>query len=328
MSAAKTTGDLKDGMQIAQIVAGTLPCVGYGGTERQAEWLANELARQGHDVTLIARPGSTNPYCTVRHASTRDEAIAAIPASADVAHFHGWYPHRALRLPYLNTVHTLEKLPTDNGANWVFVSASHARLYGKQSFVFNGFPVDAYRLADRKTDRLVFLAGIARPGKNLNRAVDLAKKFDFGLDIAGGSRWRLLTRSQTRRELVFLKSLVPRFRFHGIVDGEAKLNLLGQARAFLNPIRWEEPFGMAPVEAMLCGTPMLATPRGAMPEIVSDEVGRLFETDDQFAAALAAVGSLSPRRCREAAADRFAIGRTATAYLEFYSRILDGEQLG
>jgi len=314
-------------MRIAQIVAGTVPCVGYGGTERQAEWLATELARQGHDVTLVARPGSTNPLCAMRHASSREEAIAVIPETTEIAHFHGWYPAGDLRYPYVNTVHTLEKLAVDNDANWCFVSASHARLYGKKTFVFNGFPIDAYRLATRKTDRLLFLAGIARPGKGLARAVDLANKFDFELDVAGGSRWRLLTRSQTRRELIFFKSLAPRFHFHGIVDGQRKLRLLGEAKAFLNPLRWEEPFGMAPVEAMLCGTPMLATPRGAMPEIVSDEVGRLFETDEEFQAALEAVAGLSPRRCREAAADRFAISRTASAYLALYVRMLNGEFL-
>jgi glycosyltransferase involved in cell wall biosynthesis len=313
-------------MRITLVIAGIVPCVGYGGTERQGEWLATELARLGHRVTVIARPGSSNPVCEVRHARSREECLAAIPADTEIVHFHGWYPD-SLPFPYLNSVHTLEKLDTGNGANWCFVSASHARLYGRKTFIFNGFPVDAYRLAARKTERLVFLAGIARPGKNLNRAVDLARKLDLELDVAGGSRWKLLTRSKARRELTFFKSLHPRFRFHGIVDGKTKLRLLGEAKAFLNPVRWDEPFGMAPVEAMLCGTPVLATPRGAMPEIVSDEVGRLFETDDEFEAGLNAVATILPQNCREFAADRFSIHRTATGYLELYDRILDGESL-
>lgn len=314
-------------MRITQVVAGVVPCVGYGGTERQADWLAAELARQGHAVTVVARPGSTSPRCAVRHASSREEALAAIPADTEVVHFHGWYPAGEQRFPYVNTVHTLEKLDVGNGANWSFVSASHARRYGKRTFVFNGFPVEDYRLAARKTGRLLFLAGIARPGKGLARAVDLARRFDFELDVAGGSRWRLLTRSQTRREGVFFKSLAPRFRFHGVVDGERKLALLGRARAFLNPIRWEEPFGMAPVEAMLCGTPVLATPRGAMPEIITDEVGRLFETNEEFAEALEAVGGIAPAECRDFAADRFSISRTAASYLELYRKICEGERL-
>ena len=84
---------------------------------------------------------------------------------------------------------------------------------------------------------------------------------------------------------------------------------------------------MAPVEAMLCGTPVLATPRGAMPEIISDEVGRLFETDAEFADALEAVAAISPEHCRAFAAERFSIRRTAEGCLELYRRILDGEKL-
>lgn len=84
---------------------------------------------------------------------------------------------------------------------------------------------------------------------------------------------------------------------------------------------------MAPVEAMLCGTPVLATPRGAMPEIIDPETGRLFETDKEFAAALDDVSALAPARCREVAAERFSITRTAQGYLDLYDRILDGERL-
>ena len=98
-------------------------------------------------------------------------------------------------------------------------------------------------------------------------------------------------------------------------------------KAFLNPIAWEEPFGMAPVEAMLCGTPVLSTPRGALPEIVDGDTGLLFDTDAEFAAALDAVADLSPQRCRDSAADRFPIAKTAKGYLDLYARILDGEVL-
>ncbi|TJW02558.1 MAG: glycosyltransferase family 4 protein [Mesorhizobium sp.] len=312
-------------MRITLVVKGAIPCKGYGGTERQVEWLASELVRLGHRVVLVAGRGSSHPLFEVRQASSEAQCRAAIPADSDIVHFNGWY----IKVPYpaLNTEHGYSPEMPRPQLNWSFVSASHARNHGRKTFVYNGFPVDSYRLAGSKNDRLLFLAGIARAGKNLNRAVELAKKFDFPLDIAGGSRWKLLTRSQVRRDRVFLKSLGPRYRFHGVVDGYEKLRLLGEARAFLNPIAWEEPFGMAPVEAMLCGTPVLTTPRGALPEIVDVETGRFFDTDADFAAALAAVAGLSPQRCRDTAADRFSIERTASNYLHLYARILDGEVL-
>ncbi|MES0023169.1 MULTISPECIES: glycosyltransferase [unclassified Mesorhizobium] len=313
-------------MRITIVVQGKIPCEGYGGTQRQIDWLASELVSLGHEVTLIAGPGSSHPLCAVRQASTPAECAAAIPGDADIVHFNGWYelsgPHRALY-----TLHGYFPNTPREGQNFSFVSASHARLHNRATFVHNGFPVDAYRIAGSKNDRLLFLGGIARAGKGLNLAVDLAKKFNFGLDIAGGSRWKLLGRSQTRKEGVFFKSLSGRFRYAGVIDGAEKLRYLGEARAFLNPISWEEPFGMAPVEAMLCGTPVLTTPRGALPETVDAETGRFFETDQEFALAFSEIGSLSPQRCRESAADRFPIQKTAQGYLELYGRILDGQVL-
>jgi len=314
-------------MRVTLVVENTIPCKGYGGTERQVDWLASELVRLGHQVVLIAAPGSSHPLCEVRHASSANECRVAIPADTDIVHFNGWYLEKGVSHPALHTEHGFAPKHRRPQPNWSFVSASHARNHGRETFVYNGFPVDEYRLSGAKSDRLLFLAGIARAGKNLNRAVDLAKQFDFVLDIGGGSRWRLLTRSQVRRQGVFFKSLGRRYRFHGVIGGEKKLRLLGEAKAFLNPIAWEEPFGMAPVEAMLCGTPVLTTPRGALPEIVDADTGRFFDTDADFEAAFAAIADLSPQRCRDSAADRFPIARTAKGYLELYARILDGETL-
>ncbi len=313
-------------MHIALVVQGKIPCKGYGGTQRQVDWIGREFVRIGHKVTLIAGAGSSHPLFDVRHASSLGECLGALPDDADIVHFNGWYGAETKR-PALYTLHGYVPDAPRPGQNASFVSTSHARKHGRETFVYNGFPVDEYRLAGNKGERLLFLGGIARAGKGLNRAVDLARKFRFGLDIAGGSRWKLLGRSRTRKEGVFFKSLSRRFRFTGIVDGDEKLRLLGEAKAFLNPISWDEPFGMAPVEAMLCGTPVLTTPCGALPETVDRDTGRFFETDEQFAIALNEVSAMAALHCRQSAADRFPIQKTAKAYLELYRRVLDGEML-
>lgn len=312
-------------MRVTLILRGVIPCRGYGGIQRQVDWLATELVRLGHHVVLIAGAGSSHPLCEVRHASTDVECRAAIPRDTQIVHTHSWPVE--VPFPTLNSQRGFLPDLTMPLPNWSFLSGSHAAQHGRKTFVYNGFPVDDYHLSTSKNRRLLFLAGIARSSKGLNRAVDLAKRFDFGLDIAGGSRWKLLGRSQTRRDGVFFKSLGRRYCFHGIVDGEPKLRLLGEARAFLNPIAWEEPFGNAPVEAMLCGTPVLTTPRGALPETVDADSGRFFETDEEFAAALEAIEELTPQQCRESAATRFPIQKTARGYLDLYARILDGEAL-
>ena len=96
---------------------------------------------------------------------------------------------------------------------------------------------------------------------------------------------------------------------------------------FSNPIRWDEPFGLVIVESLLAGTPVIATPCGAMPELVHPDVGVLAGSDEEFGAAFDDVGRIVPRRCREYAADNFAIETTAGRYVELYRRVLDGETL-
>lgn len=313
-------------MKIVLVVQEKLPVVGYGGTGRQVEWLATELVRRGHRVTIIAPAGSSHRACEVRGARSEADVPELVPDDADIVHRHGW---NGVPLPFrtLNTAHGNSGGPMRSPDNWSFVSRSHAANHGCSTYVYNGFPVDDYRLG-RKTGRLLFLAGFARPSKGMARAIRLAERFDFPLDLAGGRRIDLLARSANRRDLLFLKTLSSRFRLHGVVDGRTKIDLLGSARAFLNPIAWEEPFGMAPVEAMLCGTPVLATPCGAMPEIVSNETGRLFETDAEFGEALAAIDDFRPEIVRQYAADSFPIAATAAGYLRLYERILDGETIG
>lgn len=315
-------------MKITLVSGGRLPVQGYGGSERQVQWLALELRRQGHEVTIVADTVAPLPEIEMR-AAEGDRLREAIPADTDFVNFHGKWPlnRSDFDKPFLNTAHNIISTIDLQKAPWSFVSAFHAHCQGSTHYVYNGFPVDDYPLCEKKTDRFLFMAGIGRPGKNITRAVDLAHRFDFPLDIAGGRRWALLNRSKVRKELVFFKSLSARFRFHGVVDGDEKVQLLGKARAFLNPIRVEETFGMAPVEAMLCGTPVLATPLAAMPEIVTPETGFLFSTNEQFADALNGLNALDPKLIRESAADRFSIERTAKGYLDLYRRVLDGDQL-
>src|SRR5206468_698622 len=109
--------------------------------------------------------------------------------------------------------------------------------------------------------------------------------------------------------------------------GWAKAKLFANARAFLYPIRWDEPFGLVVIESLLAGTPVIATPRGSMPELVAPDVGFLASSDEDFGAAFEAVGSINPRRCRDYAAENFPIEKSAAQYVELFHRILDGETL-
>ena len=114
-------------------------------------------------------------------------------------------------------------------------------------------------------------------------------------------------------------------RFHGVVGGEQRLKALGHARALLHLIDFDEPFGLSVIEAMACGTPVIANRRGSMPELIDDGVtGFLVDTAGEALRAIEHAGDIDRARVRQAVADRFTVDRMADAYVALYRRILGG----
>jgi len=314
------------GLRIALVIPARVPVDKYGGTQRDVVWLARELTRQGHTVTLLAEPGSYVAGVRMIFIPRGKSAADVLPSDIDIANFHQNEAPLHSPVPSLLSAHGNLGNPSE-GWNWSFVSANHAARHGRKTFVYNGMPADEHYFSDSKSKRLLFFARINRRGKNVTRAMKLAKSFDYGLDLAGGARWELLTRSHVRKEGAFSISLDPRFKFHGMVGGWKKAELFANARALLFPIRWEEPFGLVIVESLLAGTPVIASPLGSMHELVHPDIGFLCETDAEFGAAFESAGSIPPRRCRDYAAEHFAIEKTTRQYVELYRRILDRETL-
>ncbi|MCX5514630.1 glycosyltransferase [Kaistia algarum] len=312
-------------LRIALICEQRVPVERYGGTERIVEWMARGLLRRGHSVTLIAPAGSNIPGTRLVTAGAAAEAASRLPVDIDIVHAHGW-TNAAFAKPTLWTLHGNAPGFGFEG-NWNFISRDHASRHGRKTFVYNGIPPDEIYFQPEKSDRHLFLSRVNRAGKNVTRAIELSRRFDVGLDIAGGARWELLTRSVVRKEGAFRRSFSPKIRFHGMVGGWDKARLLAEARSLLFPIRWDEPFGLVAVEALLAGTPVIASPRGAIPEIVAPDVGFLCESDAEFAAAFEGVPSIDARFCRDYAATLFSADAMVAGYVELYRRILDGETL-
>ena len=109
-----------------------------------------------------------------------------------------------------------------------------------------------------------------------------------------------------------------------MVGGEQKRRLLAGARALLFPIRWEEPFGIVVAEALASGTPVIASRRGSLPELVPPEVGFLCDTEDEFVEAVGRIDEIDPAACRRRAEERLDASRMAADYLELYRRALEG----
>jgi glycosyltransferase involved in cell wall biosynthesis len=263
-----------------------LPVKGYGGTERVVVALVRALAVLGHRVTLLAAPGTRVreaevievPPATLTAAGV-DLASLALPG-ADI--LHAFFPLK--RMPSHPFVQTLEgnlragaPVPPNN----IFVSRDHARRSGREVFVYNGLDPADYLFRSAKADYDLFL-GRLHSGKGYRWAIEGAKRSGRRLLLAGG--WR--------------PSLRRNVQFVGEVDGRRKAELLAGARCLWMPALWPEPFGLTTIEALFSGTPVLATHWGALPEVVSAEVGVLCSTVDELVAAAATIHTRDPAACR------------------------------
>lgn len=303
-------------MHVVHVSRWRLPVQGYGGVPRVLSWLAKAQAEQGDRVTILSPKGSRCPGATVIElpAGQSDYSpyvAGVLPADADILHFHHM-PAIAPPIPWVLTSHgnsagELQYLP-----NKIFVSADHARRGGATAFVHNGLDPDEFIYRDRKDDYFLFLSKVSRRKKGVDVALRLARRMGVRLLVAGGTRFSL------RKTGGWWNSVRGRVHFCGEVSGRRKAELLAGARALLFPIRWEEPFGLVVTEALVSGTPVITVPRGAMPEIVTPEVGFLCTSEDEMAAATARVGDIDPAACRRRVLEHFSNRQAAESYRRHY----------
>ncbi len=306
-------------MHICLVCNAIIPVLKYGGTERIVQWLAKEFVRAGHQVTLVGPPGSALLGVTCVEASNAHEAQQAIPDSVDIVHFHAWAPHDAFHKPWIYTLHGNSTDPESLPKNTVCISADHAKRHGRQVFVYNGIDPDEFIFHENKKDHLLLFSKVRRRVKGARRALKLAKENRQSLVVAGGYRLDLLKVGG------LMDSLRPGVHFVGEIGGAIKAACFAEAKALLFPIDWEEPFGLVMIEALMSGTPVIATPRGSVPELINTKVGALFEQDKDFGAALAHASTCKPQDCREWAEANFSSKVCADNYFQLYQRVVSGE---
>lgn len=329
----------------------TVPPRGYGGTEWIVSLLADGLVAAGHDVTLVAAEGSSTDarlvsptgaarpdlrgdVCTeVRHALQGYRALR----HADVIHDHSGWAGPALAAfgsvpPTVHTCHgawTPENVPLyrDVCDRVGLVAISHdqagrapagVRLAG---VVHNAIPLHLYPVQDRKEDLLLYV-GRSTPDKGPELAVEAARRL--------GQRLVMVMKVIEPDEVRHFEEVVrPGFDgvdvdLHTEITNEDKADLMGRARCVLFPIRWPEPFGLVPAEAMACGTPVVAFAEGAVPEVVAaGRTGRVVPPGDldAFCAAIDEAAGLDPWECRRVVEDRFGRERMVAGYLDIYDRV-------
>src|SRR5437870_7538782 len=295
-----------------------LPAKGYGGPQRVVVALVRGLAALGHRVTLLAPPSTRVPEATVVAVPPRklaDPATLApyVPRDAAIVHTH--FPLRSApgHFPFVQTVHRNLKPDAPPYPNSVFLSRDHARRHHSGVFVYNGLdPADyVFRRFPRRGSQYDLFLGNLHSAKGYHWAVDAAKRTGHRLIVAGG--WR--------------PSFTGSIKFVGEVDGAPKAALLARARCLWNPAEWDEPFGLVTVEALLSGTPVLGTRRGALPELITPGVGALCATIDEMIAAAETIHLRSPRACRALAVRRFTHLAMAEGYVRMYRCLLETGKL-
>ena len=299
-------------MHIAHVCPWQLPVRLYGGSERVAYWQAKAQALRGHRVTLVAPAGTTCPGVDVVPIRPSVPLQALIPKTCDVVNVHGHMDIGDIGRPVIvtNNSNTPERLCYS--PNKVYASSNHAFRAGARAFVYNGVDPDDFTFQEKKGDYILFLARVRHVQKGVDIALRLARRLGLRLVVAGGSRFDL------RRTGGLFDSLSAKIHFVGEVGGQTKASLLAGARALLFPIRWEEPFGLVVTEALVSGTPVITVPRGAMPEIVTPEVGFLCTSEDEMAAATARVGDIDPAACRRRVLEHFSNRQAAESYRRHY----------
>jgi glycosyltransferase involved in cell wall biosynthesis len=340
-------------VRIAQVspLYESVPPKFYGGTERVVSYLTEELVRQGHEVTLFASADSVTSaelvHCapmalrldpdsidTLAHHVVMLERVVSQDRRFDVVHYHVDYIHfplsRRHHTPQLTTLHgrldIADLVPLYREfPDMPVVSISKAQRQPLPwinwlATVHHGLPPDLYPFNPGPGRYLVFLGRIS-PEKRVDRAIEIARRVGLPLRIA--AKVDRMDREYFAKEIepLFADPLV---KYLGEVGEADKAELLGNAQALLFPIDWPEPFGMVMIEAMACGTPVVAFRRGSIPEIIEPGVsGFVVDDVDEAVQATRCVAGLSRRRCREAFEARFTAERMAQDYLDLYRRLLD-----
>lgn len=307
-------------MRIVQVVAARLPAAAYGGTERVVWWLSKALAELGHTVVLLADRGTHCAFADVKIRDPRLGIELQIPQDAHVVHFH--YPYSGpLDRPYLVTIHSNSAPGRHYDPNAVFISRDHAKRHGSDTFVYNGIDSEEYGrpMLDNRREYFHFLGKAAWRIKNVRGAIRIARKAGVPLRVLGGYRLNL--------NMGFRLTLDRNVSFFGMVGGTTKNLLLNGSRGLIFPVLWHEPFGLAVVESLYFGCPVVATPYGALPELVHPATGLLSNHFDELVQAVRHIGDFDRVACHQWVCENFTARRMATDYLRLYERVLAGETL-
>jgi glycosyltransferase involved in cell wall biosynthesis len=351
-----------DPLRIAMIVSPWFPVppTGYGGIELMAYNLARELSNRNHKVTVLARQGSHGPFETMALAPESWQkdlgTINGAPRqslflyrayetvrrrSFDVIHDHSGLSgilvasQARLQAPVVATLHGAISEPEGDflravarQVNLVAISqAQQSNVAGVEwrGVVHNAINPEEYRAVTKHSEKEDYLVELARinPDKGQHIAIEVAKRLNMRLVLAG--------KIDPDAEDYFEERIKPNLNGQVVwrenVKGKEKALLLAKAKAMLFPIQWEEPFGMAMVEAMVSGTPVIAFRHGASAEVIESGVtGFLVDDVEGMTEAFEQIKEIDLKKCAQVTAERFGPEKMAEGYLNVYERAIESAQ--
>ncbi|MCX6113567.1 MAG: glycosyltransferase [Proteobacteria bacterium] len=294
---------------------GILPIKRYGGTERIIYWLMKDLVKRGHKVYLIANSASdVKQHGIELIPRTSDDWRRLIPSVVDIVHLFS-PTNFELDCPYLLTVEGNGQEGEAYPKNTVFVSKKHAQNHASLAYVYNGIDLDEYPYRKGTTKNwknFLFLAKAKWKVKNLKDCIKVCRKNNKHLHVAGG---RVFTFSR------YIHS-------YGMVDQVRKLELLRRTDALLFPVRWHEPFGIAIIEAMALGLPVIGSPYGSLPELIKRGTGIICNNYDEFVEAVSDDNNrFRPDEIRNYVENNFSIQKMADDYMLYYDKVIKGKKI-
>lgn len=343
-------------VKIAQIAPlyESVPPKYYGGTERIVYQLTEALVEQGHEVTLYASGDSITsaklrPMCqrSLRLDPTSidpvaDHVLLAEKVLQDSPEFDFVHSHidylayplwRRMKTPHLTTLHgrldlpnlfnlyrEFEEMPLISISNNQRLPLSWANW---QATVYHGISENLYPFQEKPGQYLAFIGRIC-PEKRVDTAIEIAQQAGMTLKIAAK-----LDKVDREYYHAVIKPLLNQghVEFIGEIGETEKKDFLGNAAALLFPIEWPEPFGLVMIEAMACGTPVIAHRYGSVPEIVESGVsGFIVRSIEEAVAAVKKIPSIDRRACRRYFEEKFTASRMAEDYLSVYERLIRGQK--
>lgn len=340
-------------MRIAQIspLFESVPPKYYGGTERVVSYLTEELIRQGHEVTLFASGDSiTNArliapcrrslrldnHCIDRmaHHILLLEMLLQRIDEFDIIHYHIDYIHfpisRRIRKPHITTLHGRLDIPDliplyKEFQDIPLVSISNSQREplpwaNWKRTIYHGLPADLYTFRPEHGKYLAFLGRIS-PEKRVDRAIEVANRVGMPIKIAAKVD---AVDQEYFKEVIkpLLKS--SNVEYLGEIGEKEKDEFLGNAYALLFPIDWPEPFGLVMIEAMACGTPVIAFRKGSVPEVMVDGItGKIVHSIDEAVRAVNELSNFDRHKCRKLFEERYTAERMAKQYLDLYEEVIE-----